>query len=384
MLDWADQVLGNHSVGSAEFVAGMAFHWYNAVDDRTLDGTSGYNNVRATHEKYPDSILLATEGCSCPGVWLGNWFRAERLGHDLMFDISNWATGWIDWNLLVDYKGGPNHLNNMCDAPIIANHNFSNIIIQPKYYTMGHFSKYVPPGSKRINSHVAGNYSNELYNPNIQSGVEVGLYACEDSSRQLWTLTEGGSIQLSVPAIADVQLSSEVVKLCLAPGLTPLNYVRILDCSATGPDVSVMQFEGKVISQKDKIYELKTKDAMCLTADSASYNGVAGGTMVTVTACKDGDTFQHWILNRVMESSEKALQIISAGGTASSSANLCLTAGWPFLNTIAFTTLDSTVVVVTNESPKPTKYSLTMRSNPEEPMYLGISERAIQTIVLRN
>lgn len=67
-----------------------------------MDGTYGYNSVRSTHDKYPDKILLATEGCSCPGVQLGSWLRGERLGHDIMFDLNNWANGWIDWNLLVD------------------------------------------------------------------------------------------------------------------------------------------------------------------------------------------------------------------------------------------------------------------------------------------
>ena len=90
---------------AAEFVDGMAFHWYNGADDRLLDGTNGYDAVRSTHHKYPDKLLLATEGCSCPGVLLGNWLRAERLGHDLIFDVNNWANGWLDWNLIVDRYG---------------------------------------------------------------------------------------------------------------------------------------------------------------------------------------------------------------------------------------------------------------------------------------
>ena len=34
-------------------------------------------------------------------------------GHDIMFDLANYAQGWIDWNLLVDHSGGPNHLGTL-------------------------------------------------------------------------------------------------------------------------------------------------------------------------------------------------------------------------------------------------------------------------------
>ena len=39
---------------------------------------------------------------------------------DILQDLLHWCTGWVDWNLLVDVTGGPNHLGNRCDANIIA------------------------------------------------------------------------------------------------------------------------------------------------------------------------------------------------------------------------------------------------------------------------
>lgn len=65
---------------------------------------------------------------------MDGWLRAERLGHDLIYDLNNFAQGWIDWNLLVDHDGGPNHLGNNCDAPIFATKGFKDIHLQPKYY----------------------------------------------------------------------------------------------------------------------------------------------------------------------------------------------------------------------------------------------------------
>jgi glucosylceramidase len=98
---WADEMF-NKSAAASSYVDGIAFHWYSGSGDRLMDGTFGYNTVNATHAKYPGKILLATEGCSCPGVEVGSWFRGERLGHDIMFDLLNWAQGWIDWNLIVN------------------------------------------------------------------------------------------------------------------------------------------------------------------------------------------------------------------------------------------------------------------------------------------
>jgi hypothetical protein len=59
--------------------------------DRATDGTYGYDELNATHHYAPKKILLATEGCNCPGVNIDDWLRAERLAHDVMFDLQNYA-----------------------------------------------------------------------------------------------------------------------------------------------------------------------------------------------------------------------------------------------------------------------------------------------------
>lgn len=57
--------------GRTNYVDGMAFHWYVGGMDRELDGTYGYNNVRAAQKLNPNMIMLATEACNCPGVVVG-------------------------------------------------------------------------------------------------------------------------------------------------------------------------------------------------------------------------------------------------------------------------------------------------------------------------
>jgi len=76
--------------------------------------------------------------------------NGERYAHDTLGDLNNWVTGWTDWNIVLDTQGGPNHLNNWCDAPVIANVSAGTLSFQPMYFYLGHFSRFLPPGAQRI------------------------------------------------------------------------------------------------------------------------------------------------------------------------------------------------------------------------------------------
>lgn len=126
---------------ASKYTDGMAFHWY--VDEQ-------YQNLEKAHNVDPNKFLLATEACWDHGVSLGNWTRGEKYGYDIINDLENYASGWMDWNCILDWKGGPNHLQNWCDAPIIADNRTQEIHIQPTYYFFGHFTKYILQDSQRI------------------------------------------------------------------------------------------------------------------------------------------------------------------------------------------------------------------------------------------
>jgi glucosylceramidase len=65
-------------------------------------------------------------------------------------DFNNGAVGWTDWNILLDETGGPNHVGNFCFAPVHADTKSGKIIYTNSYYYIGHFSKFIQPGAKRI------------------------------------------------------------------------------------------------------------------------------------------------------------------------------------------------------------------------------------------
>lgn len=59
-------------------------------------------------------------------------------------------TGWVDWNMALDTQGGPTYINNFIDSPILVNATAGEFYKQPMYYAIGHFSKFIPEGSVRI------------------------------------------------------------------------------------------------------------------------------------------------------------------------------------------------------------------------------------------
>ncbi len=126
---------------AAHYVWGTAFHWY--VGD-------WFDNVQRLHDAYPEKQLLFTEGCQEGGPHLGEWYVGERYARSMINDLNHWTIGWIDWNMVLDETGGPNHAGNYCSAPIMVDTKSGEILYQSSYYYIGHFSRYIRPGANRI------------------------------------------------------------------------------------------------------------------------------------------------------------------------------------------------------------------------------------------
>lgn len=132
-----------------EVVWGLAYHWY--VSDE-------HENLSIVHNHYPNKHLLFTEGCvelnnaNQNNGEMGLWAHGEFYGRNMINDFNNYCEGWIDWNLVVDEMGGPNQVQNYCEAPIMYNRQTKEVTFNPSYYYIGHFSKYVVPGAYRIRS----------------------------------------------------------------------------------------------------------------------------------------------------------------------------------------------------------------------------------------
>ncbi|PSN37780.1 hypothetical protein C0J52_15853, partial [Blattella germanica] len=145
---WANIMLQDPKV--RQFVSGIAVHWYTdwmSVSPPSLTSDTWGN--------FKDKFVLYTEACIIPppgkpAVRLGNWDNAENITLRMIDAFNNMVVGWVDWNIALDEAGGPNWANNVVDALIVVNATSDEFYKQPMFYAMAHFSRFVLPGSKRI------------------------------------------------------------------------------------------------------------------------------------------------------------------------------------------------------------------------------------------
>ena len=153
---WAEVIYSDPDC--AQYVSGAAVHWYEST-------FKVYEDVfDAVHAKYPDYAIVHSEGCiddlgkpapegilDPAGYQEENWFDNDefwwgpnasdwaysatwpgvdasdhplytpthRYARNIIVSLNHWVTGWIDWNIVLDARGGPNHVGNYCGAPIM-------------------------------------------------------------------------------------------------------------------------------------------------------------------------------------------------------------------------------------------------------------------------
>lgn len=133
---------------AAKYLWGIGYHWYEPWSG----GEPMFNNLKLVNEAYPNTNLLFTEGCkeAFDLTKVNDWKLGEKYGVNMIHDFNNGSVGFTDWNILLDETGGPNHVQNFCFAPIHGNTKTGELIYTNEYFYIGHFSKFIQPGAKRI------------------------------------------------------------------------------------------------------------------------------------------------------------------------------------------------------------------------------------------
>ena len=185
--DWTDEIFADPR--SSEHVYGAAVHWYSStfkVYEETFD---------RVHAKFPEFHIVHTEGCidnlgnSAPGGiadpvrfqesgWFDNdafWWNpnatdwaysatwageavadhpvytpVHRYARDIIVGLDHGVSGWVDWNIVLDRDGGPNHEGNFCGAPIMIDTTTREVYYTPIYYVLAQFSRTIRPGDKGV------------------------------------------------------------------------------------------------------------------------------------------------------------------------------------------------------------------------------------------
>jgi glucosylceramidase len=190
MEEWADAIYADPE--SAKYVHGMAVHWYESTFKVYED------NLDRVHDKYPEFSIIHTEGTiddlgkdAPPGIldpvrfkesgWFDNdafWWNANatdwaytatwpgviaedhpiytpvhRYARNIIVSLNHWMSGWIDWNIVLDSNGGPNHVGNFCGAPIMIDLERLDIYYTPVYYVLAQFSRTIRPGDHAVQAY---------------------------------------------------------------------------------------------------------------------------------------------------------------------------------------------------------------------------------------
>lgn len=178
-----------NDTASGPFFEGSAVHWY--------DGDH-FDSLSAVHALAPEKIILATEATAANDqakAWEGgSWKTGHHYLHDILGDLNSHVGGFIHWNMALQEDGGPLHVGPIVglpiygsDAPVIvdvggatpppgtartvqatpdavgslgdagvislgdrAGPGPQRIMAQASFWLIGHVSRYVVPGSKRI------------------------------------------------------------------------------------------------------------------------------------------------------------------------------------------------------------------------------------------
>lgn len=133
---------------AAKYVWGIGYHWY----EPWTGGDMQFKNVKLVNDAFPETKLVFTEGCveKFEQERLTDWTLGERYGYSMLNDFNCGTVAWTDWNIILDENGGPNHVGNFCFAPVHANTKTGALIFTNSYYYIGHFSKFIQEGAKRI------------------------------------------------------------------------------------------------------------------------------------------------------------------------------------------------------------------------------------------
>lgn len=182
VLDYVEPFINS---SAREYIDGIALHWYSSTTDYYPDVLDELNR------RFPELSVFHSEGCidvmgddEPEGAWLkDDWYwRQEatdwgiywaiegqkkdhppyrpfyRYARDVIGGLNHGFFGWVDWNLALDFKGGPNHADNFCGAPILIDTENQEVYFTPLFYCLKHFSKYMRPGAKIMSVELDSNF----------------------------------------------------------------------------------------------------------------------------------------------------------------------------------------------------------------------------------
>jgi glucosylceramidase len=139
---------------AAQYVAGSGFHLYGGTVDA----------MTQVHNAFPNKNIYFTEQMVTDRDPNGPLNLSHPVAHVVIGATRNWAKVVLLWNLAADPNNGPHTPNGGCPVCTGAiTIDGDTVTRNVAYYTIAQFSKFVPPGSVRIDSNTLDTLPNVAF-----------------------------------------------------------------------------------------------------------------------------------------------------------------------------------------------------------------------------
>ena len=148
-FEWAETIIDDET---DRMIKGGAFHWYSG---------DHFEALQMIRERFPEKQLLLSEACTeyCKFSADDYLVNAQKYDYDMIGNLNHGMNSFMDWNLILDEMGGPNHVGNYCDAPYLYNMKTGELKESNIQLHIWYFSHFIEEGAVRIG---VSRYTDEL------------------------------------------------------------------------------------------------------------------------------------------------------------------------------------------------------------------------------
>lgn len=175
-----------------QYIDGSGFHLYGGK----------ITALSTVHDAFPNKHIYFTE------QWNGG---PEKFKQDIRSNVENlvigatrnWSRNVLQWNLAADPNYDPHTDNGGCTTCLGAiTIDGSTVMRNVAYYSMAHASKFVRPGSVRIESNIAGKLENVAFK--TPDGKKVLIVLNTSETAQQFNIKSGDKITVANLAAGSV------------------------------------------------------------------------------------------------------------------------------------------------------------------------------------
>jgi glucosylceramidase len=147
------------------------------------------------HNAYPDIELMQTE--TYCGDHENNWTYAEDQFREVKKYLDAGANSYMLWNMILD-ETGRSFANWAQCSPVTIDRKTKTVVYNPQFYMFKHFSHYVVPGAKKIET--SGNWDDKIAFENPDGNIVLVLQNAKDSDNTIVISFNGKMVIPTLPA----------------------------------------------------------------------------------------------------------------------------------------------------------------------------------------